>query len=269
MTLVDGKAIRDRILSRLKQKIENYGLNPRLAIVQVGNDPASSRYIQQKIKAGEEIGAEVVLYQIDEKTTFPEIKKLIAKLNKDKSVNGIIVQLPLPKHLETERVTSLVSPSKDVDGLAPHSKFIPATPLGVLRILEEYQVEVQGKTVVVLGQSKLVGAPLSTMLEEAGAKVIRIDIDTPTPIDPLVQQGEVVVSAVGKIGLVRSAMIKTGAVVIDVGTNFDPQTKKLVGDVDFEEVKEKASLITPVPGGVGPLTVAMLMKNLVEAAEVR
>ncbi|MDP2671013.1 MAG: bifunctional 5,10-methylenetetrahydrofolate dehydrogenase/5,10-methenyltetrahydrofolate cyclohydrolase [bacterium] len=266
VVIVDGRALRDQILQELKREIETKKLEPRLAVVQVGNDPASSRYIEQKRKAAEEIGAGLVHYKLDQSLSFPEIKKLIARLNRDKTTNGIIVQLPLPSQLKAQEVTNLISPSKDVDGLVEDSPFEPATPGAVLTILNHYQVQVKGKKVVVLGQSNLVGKPLSDRLEKMGAKVTRLDIDTPPPLEPLVEQGDVVVSAVGKIGLVSPKMVKEGAVVIDVGTNLDTKTGKLVGDVDFEAVKDKVSLITPVPGGVGPMTVAMLMKNLVEAA---
>lgn len=262
---IDGRSLRQKILASLKNQISSEDLKAKLAIVQVGSDPASSRYIEQKQKAAEEIGAEVVLYKPESGVSFAEIEELVERLNKDKTTNGIIVQLPLPETLDKEKVLNLVEPKKDVDGLVVDSPFQPATPAGIMEILHSYKVPIKDKTVVVVGQSDLVGSPLSRMLEEEGAEVIRIDINTPRPIDPLVQKGEIVVSAVGKPGLITAEMIKPGAVVIDAGTTLNKEGK-LIGDVDFEKIKEKASLITPVPGGVGPLTVAMLLKNLVAAS---
>ncbi len=267
MQIVDGKALRNKILEFLKKEIEQKGLKPKLAIILVGDDKASLRYIKQKQKAAEEIGAEAELVQLPEKISEDAVIDKIQKLNQDLEVNGIIVQLPLPSHLNKEKILENIKKEKDVDGLTLNSPFQPATPEGVMEILQEYLVEIKDKTAVVIGQSDLVGAPLSRMLEKEGARVIRIDINTPLPIDHLVEQGDIVVSAVGKIGLVKENMIKEGTVVIDVGTNVTSEGK-LVGDVDFEKVKNKASLITPVPGGVGPMTVASLMKNLVLAASI-
>lgn len=264
-SIVDGKSLRDKILASLREDVTRLNKKPKLNIVLVGSDQASLRYISQKQKAAEEIGAKAVLLQLPSTASTEAVQKQIEKLNSDSSVTGIIVQLPLPDRLNKDRILSTISPIKDVDGLNPNSSFKPATPLGIWEIFKEYQVQIKDKTAVVIGQSALVGAPLSKLLEEAGAKVIRIDIDTPKPIDPLVQQGDIIVAAVGQIGLVTSEMVKSGAVVVDVGTNITSEGK-LVGDVDFEKVKDKASLITPVPGGVGPMTVAMLMKNLVLAA---
>lgn len=267
MQIADGKTLRAKILKVLKNEIEKKNLNPKLAIVLVGEDEASLRYIKQKQKAAEEIGASAELVQLSKDTTEEEVVKKIELLNQASEINGIIVQLPLPSHLNKEKILEKIKKEKDVDGLVKGSTFKPATPLGVMEILQEYQVEIKNQTAVVVGQSDLVGAPLSTLLEDEGAEVIRIDINTPPPIDSLVQKGDIVVSAVGKIGLITENMVKEGAVVIDIGSNVTPEGK-LVGDVDFEKVAEKASLITPVPGGVGPMTVASLMKNLVLASSV-
>ena len=287
--LINGKSLRDKVLNSLKKEIEQKKLRPNLAIVLVGDDEASMRYIKQKQKAASEIGASATLVQLPDSVSQTEIIDNIQDLNKDQSVTGIIVQLPLPSQLDKEKILESIAEDKDVDGLSKDSPFKPATPLGILEILREYKVEISGKTAVVLGQSGLVGAPLSQMLEEQGAKVIRIDINTPKPIDQLVLQGDIVISAVGKINLVTSEMVKEGAVVIDVGTNLVQKSEirdqksgnrknsedgsliadyRIVGDVDFEKVSGRASLITPVPGGVGPMTVASLMKNLVLASQL-
>ena len=266
MAIIDGKVLRDKILSELKAKIESENLKPCLAIIQVGDNEASNRYIKQKIQAGEEIGAKVELIKFPEVVSQEELEAKINNLNQDNQVTGIIVQLPLAEHLQSERIIELIAPEKDVDGLTEKSVFKPATPSGVIKILEEYKIDLKDKIVVVLGRSKLVGAPLKAMLEDFGAEVIQIHSQTPKPIDSLVQKGDIVISAVGQPGLVTANMVKDGAIVIDVGINRDLETGKLVGDVDFEDVSRKASLITPVPGGVGPMTVAMLMSNLVKAA---
>lgn len=266
MRLIDGKALRDKVLAELKAEIERSKLKPDLAIIQVGQNEASTRYIKQKLLAAEAIGAKVELINFPENVTQKEIETKISDLNSDNKVSGIIVQLPLLTYLQSEKLVELISPEKDVDGLTVNSLFKPATPSGVMKMLEEYKVSVKGKTAVVLGRSKLVGGPVKQMLEEKGAEVIQIHSQTPKPINTLVQKGDIIISAVGQPKLVTADMVKDGAVVIDVGMNRDIETGKLVGDVDFENVKEKASLITPVPGGVGPMTVAMLMTNLVKAS---
>lgn len=264
--IIDGKSLRDRILDFLKKEVETKKLKPHLVIIQVGDNEASNRYIKQKILAGEKIGAMVEVANFPMETTQKEIKSKIYQLNSDKKVTGIIVQLPLPGKLEETKLVQLVDPKKDVDGLTENSVFEPATPSGVMTILKEYKVPFKGRTAVVLGRSHLVGEPIKRMLETAGTKVIQIHSQTPKPIDDLVLQGDIVISAVGRPNLVTGSMIKKGAVVIDVGLSSDPETGKLVGDVDFEEVVKKASVITPVPGGVGPMTVALLMSNLVKSA---
>ncbi len=264
MEILNGLKLRDKILTGLKKEISQSGKKPKLAIVLIGDDEASLRYIKQKQKAAEEIGAEAELLQFTQSFAEEEIIYQIKNLNRDNSVSGIIVQLPLPNGINKQKVLASIDPTKDIDGLTPGSEFKPATPLGIMELLNEYSIEIKGKTAAVIGQSDLVGAPLSQMLAEKGAKVIRIDINTPKPIDSLVQQGDIVVAAAGEPNLVTENMIKKDAVVVDVGTNVNSDGK-LVGDVDFEKVKAKASFITPVPGGVGPMTVASLMKNLVLA----
>jgi methylenetetrahydrofolate dehydrogenase (NADP+)/methenyltetrahydrofolate cyclohydrolase len=267
MVLVDGRSLRDKILTRLTEEIRRKNLKPRLAIVLVGDDEASLRYIKQKQKASGQIGAETELVRLPNDTTQERLDKEILRLNNNKNTDGIIVQLPLPKHLDKEKSVAKISEVKDVDGFLKDSPYREAAAAGIIELLQEYKVQLVGKKAVVLGSSGLVGVPTVRLLRERGAEVIEIDVNTPGPLAPLVQKGDVVISAVGKINLVTADMVKEGAVVIDAGTNFDPKTGKLVGDVDFENVAKKASLITPVPGGVGPMTVAMLMENLVTAAK--
>lgn len=285
MQIIDGKALKDKLVSELGTEVKGNNLKLKLAIVLVGEDEPSLVYIRQKQKTAEQIGAESTLVHLAETVSQTELTDQIERLNEERSVTGIIVQLPLPRHLDKEKVLQTIKKEKDVDGLTKNSPFEPATPLGIMEILHEYKVPIKDKTAVVIGQSGLVGAPVSELLEKEGAKVIRIDINTPRPMDPLVQQGDIIVAAVGKPGLVTENMIKPGAVVIDVGTNRVPRSEisnqksgpdnrsliadyRIVGDVDFEKVSQKASLITPVPGGVGPVTVAMLMKNLVRSDSI-
>ncbi len=263
--IIDGRLLRNKILEQLKTKIAEQNLKLKLAIVLVGDNEASLRYIKQKQKMATEIGADSVLVNLPDNVTQKELEEKISQLNQDKSITGLIIQLPLPKTLEATSILQKIDSRKDVDGLTENSPFQPATPLGIMKILHEHKVQISGKTAVVLGRSKLVGLPVKEMLEKEGAKVIQIHSQTPKPIDSLVQQGDIVISAVGRgQKLVTAEMVKDGAVVIDVGINTDSENN-LVGDVDFEEVSKKASLITPVPGGVGPMTVAMLLSNLVRA----
>ena len=278
--IIDGRKMREAILSELAERVRKEALEPKLAIVQVGDDAASSRYIEQKRKAAEEIGASVNFYHLNDETTFSQLKKLIAKLNRDKRINGIIIQLPLPGLLhEEEKVVDLVLETKDVDGFKENSPFQSATPSAVLEILRREFVIVKNKVVVIVGRGKLVGRPLYTML--SGNKDITELIqvykegeelrvfgssEKAKPLDFYTKQADILVSATGQTRLIKGNMLKPGAVVIDVGISVDQETGKLTGDVDFETAKAVASKITPVPGGVGPMTVAMLLKNLVEAA---
>ncbi len=265
--IIDGRAAAEKIRALLKSRIEKLKSAPNLAVILVGMDERSLAYIRQKQKAASGIGAEVSLVELPETISQEELETKIRQINTDKEVDGIIVQLPLPRKLDSQKAISKIDKVKDVDGLLPDSPYKQATPAGIFKLLKEYKVEVKGKTVVVLGSSGFVGAPLVTMLKEAGANVVEIDENTPQPYDSLVQQGDIIIAAVGKAKLVTADMVKDNAVVIDVGTNVNSEGK-LVGDVDFEAVAEKASLITPVPGGVGPMTVAMLLSNLVSAAEL-
>lgn len=267
MKTVDGKALRDQLLEKLKKEILEKSLSPKLEIILVGDNPSSLAYINQKIKAAENIDAQAELIQFANSVAPNQVMEKIKELNQDPSVTGIIVQLPLHKNFDDFSLTQAVDPKKDVDGLNEDSNFRPATPLAVLTILEANNVKIADKTAIIFGRSKLVGAPLKAMLEEKGASVLQINSQTPKEeVQTLSPKADILVAAVGKPGLITADLVKQGAVVIDVGITKNPETGKLEGDVDFENVKNKASLITPVPGGVGPLTVAMLLTNLVKAA---
>ena len=274
MEIIDGRKVRDEILSKLKVKIQSEKIKPTLAIILVGDNKASVAYVRQKKLAGEKIGASVVVQHLVEEASQDAIKRLINKLNENKEVHGIILQLPIPKHLDSDALTQLVSPEKDVDGFVRRSKFKPATALGVIELLKKSGVKIAGKRVVVVGRGKVAGGPTAQLLKEEGAKVDVVHSGTENP-KSITKKADILVSAVGKPKLITADMVKPGAVVIDIGINPVKLTSdvidrksKIVGDVDFENVAKIASKITPVPGGVGPTTVAALMQNLVEAAEI-
>lgn len=272
MSLLDGKKIRDEILENLKIKIQKLKTTPTLVIILVGNNEASSAYVRQKSLAGEKIGAKVIVERLDQEVSQAELGSVVKKLNNDNKVHGIILQLPLPDHLKAEELTYLVSPEKDVDGFAPGSKFKPATAQGVVELLNRSDVPIKGANVVVVGRGKIAGKPIAELLEEFGASVTVCHSKT-LDLAAETKKADILVSAVGRPSLITAGMVKKGAVVVDIGINLvdpTPNTQhskpKLVGDVDFEAVSKIASKITPVPGGVGPMTVATLMQNLVDAA---
>ena len=270
MNILDGKALSQTILSKLKKEIVENNLRPKLVIVQVGTDPASLIYIQQKQKAAISIGVDTKIVSVDSSVAQKELEQLIDKLNKDKNIQGIIVQKPLPPQINSDQIDVLVDPTKDVDGLNPNSTFIPATARGILELLDYYEVQIKGKKVVVVGTSKLVGRPTGLQLKKKGALVTFCD-DKTSDLASKTKEADILVVAVGKPKLIKANMVKKGVVVIDVGINRietgdKKQATSIVGDVDFDEVSDLASYITPVPGGVGPMTVAALMQNLVDAA---
>ncbi len=266
--IIDGRLLREQILAELKERIEKEKLNPKLAVIQVGDNPESSRYIEQKRKAVEKIGASLVLFHLEDTVTFLQVKKLIGRLNRDRTICGIIVQLPLPKHLDEEKVVEIVEMDKDVDGFRKGSPFSPATPAAVLEILKREKVDLAGKVVVVVGRGKLVGRPLYEILskDKTLGKLIQVHTQVPEPLTFYTKQADVLITATGQPNLIKAKMVKQGALVIDVGLSVGEEGK-LSGDVDFKAVAKVASKITPVPGGVGPVTVAMLLENLVEAAK--
>ncbi len=272
-TILDGKKIADMRLELLKEKIEEQGLYPWLATVIVGSDPASQMYVRMKHKACERVGIGSVGIELPVETTTQGVLDAIHRLNKDPDINGILVQLPLPKQVETERVVEAVRPEKDVDGYHPVSlgllfsgkpRFAPCTPKGIMTLLSEYRIATEGARAVVIGRSIDVGRPMSALLTNADATVTVCHSRTKNLADET-RRADILVSAIGKPHFVTADMVRPGAVVIDVGIN--QLDGKLVGDVDFAKVKELASFITPVPGGVGPMTIATLMENTFTAAK--
>ncbi|GAB4558122.1 MAG: bifunctional methylenetetrahydrofolate dehydrogenase/methenyltetrahydrofolate cyclohydrolase FolD [Anaerolineae bacterium] len=283
-TIIDGKAIAAEIQQEIKAEVEQlktkYGKTPGLATVLVGDNPASATYVRMKAKACEELGMYSVRPTLPADATQEQVEGLVRELNADPSIHGILVQLPLPKHLNERAVLSAISLEKDVDGFHPinigrlamkghEPLFIPCTPYGVMVLLERAGVQLEGSRAVVLGRSNIVGLPVSLLLLHANATVTVCHSRT-RDLPSVTREADVLVAAVGRPEMVRGDWVKPGAVVIDVGVNRvdDPSRKsgyRLVGDVAFDEVKEVASAITPVPGGVGPMTIAMLMQNTLRA----
>lgn len=275
MKILDGKKIAGEIKEELKSEIlrlKEKNIFPDLAVVIVGEDSASKIYVKNKKKTCEEIGIRSRVIELPEKISENELLDLIDDLNKDEKVHGILVQLPLPEHINKERIVLAISPKKDVDCFHPENigkvflndpRFLPCTPAGILEILKRYRIEILGKNVVIVGRSNIVGKPLALMLINEGATVMVCNSKT-EKLKEKTLQADILISATGKAGLIKKDMVKQGAVVVDVGMNRDKEGK-LVGDVDFQEISKFASYITPVPGGVGPMTIVMLMKNTVLA----
>lgn len=274
MTLLDGKALSQKLIDQMRSKVSAYKNSPGLTVILVGDDPASAVYVRNKHQACEKVGIRSNIIKLPAAIQKKELVQTIEKLNADPSVHGILIQLPLPKHLPSEEVLSFVSEEKDVDGFhhlnagkffRGQEALMPCTPKGVIRLLEEYKVEMTGKTAVVLGRSNVVGKPMAMMFLEKNATVTICHGQTKDP-KIYCQQADIIVSAVGKAGLIQKDWVKNGACVVDVGMNRNAEGK-LVGDVAFEEVSTKTSFITPVPGGVGPMTIAMLLENTIQAFE--
>ena len=268
MKIIDGKALAQKLRAELKIKIENSEKKPGLAVVIVGEDPASRIYVRNKIKACSEIGIRSYSYELPTDTSQEELEALLNRLSADAEVDGILLQLPLPAHLNAEAASQHIPFTKDVDGfsaqhlglLMQHKESVVAcTPLGVMKMLENEGISLTGKHAVVLGRSETVGKPMAMLLLNANATVTVCHSKTKN-LKEICQSADILVSAIGKPKFVTSDMVKENAVVIDVGINRD-EAGKLCGDVDFENVKDKASHITPVPGGVGPMTITMLMYN--------
>ncbi|EKS3205557.1 bifunctional methylenetetrahydrofolate dehydrogenase/methenyltetrahydrofolate cyclohydrolase FolD [Campylobacter coli] len=278
MTLLDGKTLSAKIKQELKEKnkmLKENGVETCLAVILVGNDPASQTYVNSKAKACEECDIKSLVYRLDENTTQNELLALINTLNHDDSVHGILVQLPLPKHISKDLILESIISSKDVDGFHPinvgylnlglESGFLPCTPLGVMKLLKAYDINLEGLDSVIIGASNIVGRPMATMLLNAGCTVSICHIKT-KDLSAYTQKADLIIVAAGCVNLLRADMVKEGAIIIDVGINR-LENGKIVGDVDFEEVSKKASFITPVPGGVGPMTIAMLLENTVKSAK--
>lgn len=277
-TIINGKELAAKVRANLKLEVEELkkqGIQPKLAVIMVGNDSASAVYVRNKSKACNEIGIAFEEFLLKEETTREELLGLIEKLNQRKDVNGILLQSPIPKHLDIREAFNTIDYRKDVDGFHPtnvgklaigEESFVSCTPLGVMKMLEEYNIEIQGKNAVIIGRSNIVGKPLAQLLLNANATVTICHSKTQN-ISEIAKRADILVAALGKPKFVTANMVKEGAVVIDVGINRN-ENKKLVGDVDFATVEPRASYITPVPGGVGPMTIAMLMTNVVKAAKL-
>lgn len=271
-TIIDGKSIAAKIREELKQEIESFNTKPKLMVILVGEDPASKVYVNMKERDAHEIGMEGSVIRMPAETNQEELERKIKELNNDPTVNGILLQLPIPDHLNEERALDLISPSKDVDGLHDvnvgrlHNKkegLRPCTPSGCMELLKRYNIPVEGKNAVVIGRSNLVGKPIARMLEQANATVTSCHSRT-KDLPGVIGTADILVVAIGRENFVTGDMVKDGVVVLDVGINRNAEGK-LVGDVDYTSVEPKASYITPVPGGVGPMTRAMLLVNTVEA----
>lgn len=282
--IIDGRAIATKLkedIAKQTAELKDKGITPTLAVVLLGDDPASLSYIKGKKKALEEIGMGDKTYCLDENTSQEELLDFIHKLNHDKSINGILLQLPFPKQIQTDAIIAAIDPAKDVDGFHPmsagklffeHNTFVPCTANGIIQLIKLLGIETSGKHAVVIGRSNIVGKPVALLLfsRELNCTVTVCHSRT-TNLSEITRQADILIAAIGKAQFIKGDMIKKGAIVIDVGVNRIPDSSKksgsrLVGDVDFEAAFEVASMITPVPGGAGPMTIAMLMQNILMAA---
>ena len=272
--LIDGKLISTQIKDELKAEVTELkakGIIPCLAVIQIGNDPASCVYVNNKKKACAYIGIESLSYELDENISQEELLAIIDELNHNEMVNGILVQLPLPKHIDENTVIHAIAPEKDVDGFHPETVgnmcigskgFLPCTPAGVIQLLKRSNIEIEGKECVVIGRSNIVGKPMAMLLLRENGTVT-ITHSRTKDLKEITKRADILVAAIGRPKFVTAEYVKEGAVVIDVGIHRN-ENNKLCGDVDFDDVIDKVSAITPVPGGVGPMTIAMLMNNCVE-----
>ncbi len=279
MTILDGKKLSDKIRSEVKTEVETLqkkGITPGLAVVLVGSDPASAAYVNMKSKACKEAGIYSIAHEMPESISQENILEIIHMMNKNPNIDGILVQLPLPSHIDTTAILEAIVPQKDVDGFHPYNVgrvvagldgFIPATPYGVMELLKEYNIDPQGKNVCVVGASNIVGKPMATLLLNANATVDICHIYT-QDLKAHTLNADIICVGVGVVNLIKEDMVKDGAIIIDIGINR-LDTGKLVGDVDYQNVSPKCSYITPVPGGVGPMTIAMLLKNTIKSAKMR
>ena len=276
MILIDGKQLAKKVRMRLKERAEKEQIEPKLAVIFCGNNEASKVYIRIKSKACEEVGIKFEEFHLDESVSEKELIDLIYKLNSEENINGILVQYPIPKQINLQNVANAIDKNKDVDGFNPYNIglldsncpiFTPCTPLGIMKMFEEYKIDLTGKKVVIIGRSNVVGKPMAECMLNANATVTICHSKTKNLKEELLQ-ADIIISSAGKRNIVTADMVKEGAIVIDVGTNRD-ENGKLCGDVDFENVKEKTSYITPNPGGVGPMTVAMLLNNVIKAYEIQ
>ncbi len=276
--IIDGKAISAAIKEELKEKVAEYkkqGVEITLAVVKVGNDPASAVYVRNKEKACEYVGITSRTLALPEETTEEELLKVVKELNEDKAVNGILVQLPLPKHIDESKVLLAIDSNKDVDGFHPvnvgkmvigEETFLPCTPAGIIEMLKRTDIEISGKECVVIGRSNIVGKPMSMLMLKENATVTIAHSRT-KDLKEVTKRADILIAAIGKAKFVTADYVKEGAVIIDVGMDRD-ENGKLCGDVDFDSVSQVASAITPVPGGVGPMTVTMLLVNCLRSVEL-
>jgi methylenetetrahydrofolate dehydrogenase (NADP+)/methenyltetrahydrofolate cyclohydrolase len=279
MTILDGKKLSQKIKEEVKieaQELKKQGITPGLAVILVGDDPASQVYVGMKAKSCKESGIYSAVHEFPETITQEELLETIERINQDPNIHGLLIQLPLPKHIDTTKVLEAVSPAKDVDGFHPYNvgrlvagldSFAPCTPLGVMEMFKEYNIDVKGLDACVVGASNIVGKPMQALLLNEFATVDICHIYT-KDLASHTKRADILIVGVGKINLITEDMVKDGAIVIDIGINRT-EDGKLVGDVDFENVSKKASYITPVPGGVGPMTIAMLLKNTIKAAKLQ
>ena len=275
--IIDGKELAKKIRANLKiecEELKKKNINSKLAVIMVGDDPASKVYVRNKSRACEDVGIEYEEYLLDANITQKELIELIEKLNNDKTINGILLQSPIPSNLDINEAFRTISPEKDVDGFNPvnvgklvlnQDTFVSCTPYGIMKMFEEYNIDLTGKDVVILGRSNIVGKPLIHCCLNKNATVTSCHSKTQNIIQKA-READILISAIGKANFVTVDMVKENAGVIDVGINR-LDNGKITGDVDFENVKEKASYITPVPGGVGPMTIAMLMNNVIKATK--
>ena len=274
--LLDGKKLSASLREELKARVEALkarGVTPGLGVIRVGDDAASEVYVRNKARMCERLGMHSVVLHLPEDTTQEQLLARIDEMNRDPALHGILVQLPLPPHIQEDAVTARIDPKKDVDGFCSESLgallkgepgFVPCTPKGILRLMESAGISLRGKHAVVVGRSNIVGKPMAILLLAANATVTVAHSRTPD-LAAVTREADILVAAVGRAKLIKANMVKPGAVVIDVGMNRD-ENGKLCGDVDFDDVVETAGYLTPVPGGVGPMTIAMLMQNTLEAA---
>ncbi len=279
MTILDGKALSNKIKANVKKNVEllqKANITPGLAVVLVGADAASATYVNMKSKACKEAGIYSIVHEMPESISQDNILEIIELMNKNTNIDGILVQLPLPSHIDTTAIIEAIDPKKDVDGFHPYNVgrvvagldgYIPATPYGVMQLLEEYNIDPKGKNVCIVGASDIVGKPMATLLLNANASVDICHIYT-NDLKAHTLNADIICVGVGKVNLITSDMVKDDAIVIDIGINR-LESGKLVGDVDFNNVSSKCSYITPVPGGVGPMTIAMLLNNTIKSAKNR
>ncbi len=279
MTLIDGKKLSNKIEDEISKEVESLkpkGIVPGLAVILVGDDPASHTYVSMKEKSCKKVGFYSIVHKMPDTITQDEIIETIEMMNNNPRIDGILVQLPLPKHIDTTKILEVIDPKKDVDGFHPYNMgrlvegldaFAPCTPLGVMEMFKEYKIDLEGKDICVVGASNIVGKPMAALLLNANATVTVTHIYT-KDLSSHTKKADIVIVGVGVPSLIKEDMVKDEAIVIDIGIN-KLESGKLVGDADFETLSKKCSYITPVPGGVGPMTIAMLLKNTLKAAQGR